>query len=368
MEDVSNLDGLHLFAGKRIMFKRKLFSLLIFGVLLQFCFLGNVSAQEYMLEPNDQISIAFWQQPDLNSQVKIDADGRIEIPVAGRITAAGLTASQLGIKIVEKVSIYNRNVTQALVTVLEYGSKKIFVTGAVQMPGPYTFEYMPNVWEAILQAGGPLESAKLGQVTVVRGGSTNGQLISVDLKAYFNTSDLSRLPELRPGDNINVPGSVGGAAGANGAAGAGAATGGGSSGLFAKSSVVYIYGQVVAPGAYEFEEGADVLEAIVRAGGPLLTVRANGNGPTVEPDMEHVKLITTGSEGTVVYEIDLDNYSNEGVPHPLRLKAGDTIYIPYKESYKKFTITATLGAAITGSVSILVSYFLLEKVLRTDGN
>ncbi len=348
------------------MFKRKFFGFLLLGALLQCCFLRQVSAQEYMLEPNDRISISFWQQPDLNAEVKIDTDGRIEIPVAGRITAAGLTVSQLGIKIVEKVSIYNRNVTQAVVTVLEYGSKKIFVTGAVQMPGPYTFEYMPNVWEAILQAGGPLETAKLDQVTIVRGGNTNGQLISVDLKAYFNTSDLSRLPELRPGDNINVPGAVGGVAGAGGAAGAGAGGGGGS--LFTKSSVVYIYGQVVAPGVYEFEEGADVLEAIVRAGGPLLTVRANGNGPTVEPDLEHVKLITRGREGTVVYEINLDNYSNEGVPHPLPIKAGDTIYVPFKESYKKFTISTALAAAINGSVSILITYFLLEKILKTNNN
>lgn len=350
------------------MFKRMIFSFLFFGALLQFCFLGQVAAQEYMLEPHDRISVAFWQQPDLNSEVKIDADGRIEIPVAGRITAAGLTVSQLGAKIVEKVSIYNRNVTQAVVTVIEYGSKKIFVTGAVQMPGPYTFEYMPNVWEAILQAGGPLETAKLDQVTVVRGGNTNGQLIAVDLKAYFNTSDLSRLPELRPGDNINVPGAVGGAAGANGGAGAGATAGSGGGGLFSKSSVVFIYGQVVAPGAYEFEEGSDVLEAIVRAGGPLLTVRANGSGPTVEPDMEHVKLITSGKEGTVVYEINLENYSNQGVPHPLPIKAGDTIYIPFRESYKKFTISTALGAAINGSVSILVSYFLLQKLLKTNNN
>ncbi|KAA3661450.1 MAG: hypothetical protein DWQ10_04490, partial [Calditrichaeota bacterium] len=332
MDGVSNLDGLHFFAGKRIMFKQKLAGYLVFGLLLQIFFLGQVNAQEYILEPGDKIAVSFWQQPNLNTEVLIDLDGRIEIPVAGRITAAGLTVSQLGVAIVEKVSIYNRNITQALVQVVEYGSKKIFVTGAVQMPGPYTFEYIPNVWEAILQAGGPLESARLDQVTIVRGGNTNGQLISVDLKSYFNTSDLSRLPELRPGDNINVPGTAtGSGAGSNGTAGAGAGAST-SSGLFSKRSVVYIYGQVVSPGVYELEEGTDILEAIVRAGGPLLTVRSNSNGPSVEPDLEHVRLITVGSEGTVVYEIDLENYSKVGAPNPLILKAGDTIHIPYKES------------------------------------
>ncbi len=93
---------------------------------------GSASAQEYILEPGDVVSISFWQQPDLNVQMaRIDAEGKINIPLAGRINAAGLTISQLSSKIVERISIYNKSITQATIVINEYGSKRIFVTGAV---------------------------------------------------------------------------------------------------------------------------------------------------------------------------------------------------------------------------------------------
>ncbi len=327
------------------------------------------AAQEYVLEPGDKIAITFWQQPDLNMETRIDASGKIDVPVAGRITAAGLTISQLSAKIVERINLYNRDITQALVQILEYGSKRIYITGAVALPGIHTFEVMPNVWEAILQAGGPLETAKLDKVTIVRGGEVNGQVIPVDLKAFFDQSDLTKLPELRPGDNIHVPGGTGGAGGgaAGGAAGGGAAVAASSGGLFQRNQLIYIYGQVVVPGRYEIEKDMDILQALILAGGPLFMLRASGAGPTIEPDMSRVKVITHGPEGPLVYEVDLENYSKEATPYPLKIRPGDTIYVPRKESYTKFIISTSLGAAITGTVSILVSFFLLEKILYPDG-
>ena len=340
---------------------------LIAGLLLS-VHIRPAAAQEYVLEPGDKIGITFWQQPDLNMETRIDASGKIDVPVAGRLTAAGLTISQLSAKIVERIGLYNRNITQALVQVLEYGSKRIYITGAVALPGIHTFEVMPNVWEAILQAGGPLETAKLDKVTIVRGGEVNGQVIPVDLKAFFDQSDLTKLPELRPGDNIHVPGgTAGGAAGgAGGAAGGGGAAVASSGGLFQRNQVIYIYGQVVVPGRYEIEKDMDVLQALILAGGPLFMLRASGAGPTIEPDMKRVKIITHGPEGPLVYEVDLENYSNEAVPYPLKIRPGDTIYVPRKESYTKFIISTSLGAAITGTVSILVSFFLLDKLLYPD--
>ena len=184
-----------------------------FNCALIFTFLmtAQAFAQEYVLEQNDKISVHFWQEPSLNIETTIDTEGKIVVPVAGRITAAGLTVSQLEQKIIQEINIYNRNVTQALVKVIEYGSKKIFVTGAVLLPGPLSFAKMPNVWEAILQAGGPLETARLDNVTILRGGENHGQRIPVNLTNYFD--DLTKLPELRPNDNVYVPSAVGNAQG-----------------------------------------------------------------------------------------------------------------------------------------------------------
>ncbi|RMD98805.1 MAG: hypothetical protein D6814_06810, partial [Calditrichaeota bacterium] len=122
--------------------------LLAFLLFIGFALLGlapTARAQEYILEVGDRISVTFWQDPTLNTEATIDADGKIALPVIGQMTSAGLTISQLSAKIAEKMSLFNPRVTQALVRVLEYGSKRLYITGAVQMPGPKTFERMPNV-------------------------------------------------------------------------------------------------------------------------------------------------------------------------------------------------------------------------------
>lgn len=316
---------------------------------------GTALSQEYILESGDKISIHFWQEPSLNIETVIDTEGKIVVPVAGRLTAAGLTISQLEKKIVKQINIYNRNVTQALVKVIEYGSKRVFVTGAVLMPGPLTFPKMPNVWEAILQAGGPLENARLDNVTILRGGENHGQRIPVNLTSYFD--DLTRLPELRPNDNIYVP-----SAGPKGPGG-GDVAGSAVASLYTKKKVVYIYGEVSAPGRYELEQEMDVLQAIILAGGPSSGRGAVGSAssPGINPDMSAVKVISMTSDGPVVYELDLEKYAVSGAPVPIQLKPGDTVYVPARDAYGRFIVSNVMRTLLTTSISILVSYLILRN-------
>jgi len=328
----------------------------VIGVLLTF---QSGRAQDYILEPGDRISISFWQDPTLNTEAMIDSDGKIVVPVIGEITAAGLSISQLSQKIADRMKLFNPRVNQALVKVVEYGSKKLYITGAVYMPGPKTFEKMPNVWQAIQAAGGPTENAALDKVMIIRGGETSGQTIPVDLTAYFDQGDLTKLPQLRPNDNIYVPTrSIGGQGGP------GAAGGQVSAGPFARREVVYVYGQVVAPGVYELEKNMDILKAIIVAGGPVINAGGNRTGLTYIPDLKEVKLITHTPEGPVVYEVDLEKYVRQGHPRPLLLRPGDTVYVPSQQSFSRFIFSNALRTAITGTISILVSYILLNQLLR----
>jgi protein involved in polysaccharide export with SLBB domain len=322
--------------------------------------LGPASAQEYILEPGDVITISFWQQPDLNVQMaRLDAEGKIDVPLAGRINAAGLTVSQLSSKIVERISIYNKSITQATIVINEYGSKKIFITGAVGTPGKYNFEKMPNVWEAILEAGGPQPTAQLDRVQLIRGGETGGKIIDVDLTVAFTRGEMRGLPALMPGDNIYVPGAQSGGAAAPG--GAPSAAGGGTD-LFLRKKSVYVFGHVMAPGVYQIEKETDVLQAIVQAGGPAYPNRATTNSPLTEPDLARVKIITRGPQAPVVYSVNVEKYTNTASPVPLILKPGDTVYIPGKQSYRRFLLTSTATEVIKASVAVVTSYLLLNRL------
>ncbi|MDZ7289549.1 MAG: polysaccharide export protein [candidate division KSB1 bacterium] len=328
-------------------------------------FWGLASAQEYILEPRDVISISFWQQPDLNVQMaRIDAEGKINIPLVGRITAAGLTISQLSSRIVERISIYNKSITQATIVINEYGSKKIFITGAVGAPGKYSFEKMPTLWEAILEAGGPQQNAQLGNVQLIRGGAESGKIIEVDLAGAFEKGDMRELPALMPGDNIYVPPTpptgAGGAA-AGGARG-GIAAAGGLGNLAATNKLIYVFGHVMAPGVYPIEKNVDVLQAIVLAGGPAYPNRATVSGPIMEPDLARVKIISRGPDAPVVYSVNVEKYTNTATPVPLILKPGDTVYIPAKQSYRRFLLTTSVSEVIRASVAVITSYLLLNQL------
>lgn len=327
-------------------------------IALSFLFLvaTKAQAQEYILEPGDVISITFWQAQELSvPQVPIDREGNIEIPIAGRITAAGLTISQLQARIVEKINIYNRNVTQAMVKVIEYGSKRIFITGAVSMPGPYTFENIPNIWEAIMRAGGPLETARLEEVTIVRGHDGHGQTIPVNLAAYFEQGDMSKLPELRPNDNLYVPGMAGGA-------GVGGEGIGGPPRLFSQRKEVYIYGAVARPGRYELQDNMDVLQAFIIAGATLTNNRQGTDRPTMEADLTKVRVISLTPQGPVSYSVNLEKYATEANPIPLRLRPGDTIYVPAKVNYVRYTLTALITTVVTSTISVLLSVLILDRI------
>ena len=126
-------------------------------------------AQNYFIQKGDLLGITFWQEPDLSTAVTVGQNGNVNLPVIGRMRAAGMTSLQLGEKIVEDISRYRINITQVSVTVRDYEGNKVFLTGHVGSPGPLSFEVMPNLWRILQEAGGLLETADLSRISIVRG-------------------------------------------------------------------------------------------------------------------------------------------------------------------------------------------------------
>jgi len=292
--------------GKKCM----IWMILTMGFLLVFVALSF--SQEYQIGSEDVLSINFWQQPDLNSTVKVRQDGKISLPVIGEIMVAGLTTSELSKKIVEKISFYNKSISQATVVIMEYNSQKVFVQGLVNRPGKYSFESIPNLWEVITEAGGPAEGADLSAIKIIRGGDEAGQTLRVNLAEALEKGDFSKLPKLKIGDTVEIPRSILSLGGERGAPVP----------SFTGRNVFYIYGQVARPNVYPLEGDIDLLDAIVLAG-----------GPTSNANMKKVKVLIKGSTYSSVVEVNLDNFSSKGRPSRLAIHPEDTIVIPGKASF-----------------------------------
>lgn len=322
---------------------KRLIFLMTVVIIFRFLWIEETFAQEYEIGPEDVLSITFWQQPQLNTSALVSQSGTIVLPVIGSVTAAGLTPTKLAAKIVDRISVFNRNISQASVVVTEYGSKKVYVTGHVTRPGKYTFEVIPNLWKIISEAGGPSETAMLTQVKIIRGGVSDGKIITVDLTEFLEKGDISKLPPVYTGDMIKIPGiSVPNAD-------IGVQAPGGVTETQIEDDVIYIYGQVVRPGGYRFTRNMDLLEAIIIAGGPSSNAK-----------LDEVRVITQGNPYSSVAIVDLEQYSKTGNPAPFLLNPGDTIFIPTHEAkISRFFQTGNLfydflRIVVTASTSYLI--------------
>ena len=309
----------------------KLFSIVMVSIV--FCLPGQlVFAQTttYRIQPDDHLQISFWQSPELNTEALVSKDGGFEIPVIGRITTAGLTINQFREKIISQMALYNKLITQLSITVLEYGHNRVYVTGHVGTPGKYSFEEIPGLWDIILEAGGPAETALLDEVVIVRSES-GGQLIKADVSNAIRSGGLSQLPEIKPGDTVHVPGT--------------SETGTTPSPLVKKDQI-YILGAVAVPGAHKFEAGLNLLEVIGEAG-----------GPTPDANLKRVKHVSVSYGTTSVVEFDLEKYIDASIPTPMPIGAGDTIFIPRRRGISpilNLVITSLITATITSTVFILI--------------
>lgn len=298
--------------------------------------------REYVIGNGDLLSITFWQRPELNTEARVTAAGTIEMSLIGAVQAAGLTPAKLRDNILSRVSLLDIRVTQAAVIVREYGSKTVYVTGAVLAPGKKSFEAIPNLWQIILEAGGPQPVALLNDVTIIRsGGEETGRTIRVDIAAALERGDFSSLPPVFPGDYINVPS----ASSVEGGVGAESPLGSSAEGR----EVIHVFGQVIRPGVFDLdkEKEMDLFDALLLAGGP-----AEG------ANLKDVRIYFRGRRQAEVASVDMEHYMRRSTPLPLMLHPGDAIYVPRKKA--PFPLLSEIARVFITSTASFIIFRLLR--------
>lgn len=161
----------------------------------------------------DKVRISVYQEDDLTSLTRIDARGRVNMPLLGEIVIGGMTVieAQTAIENALKEGRFLRN-PQVTISVEEYAPREVSISGAIRSPGRYTLpiESTLTVVELVTKAGGITDIGKGTAVTITRflpDGTKKVFTIDVDsvIKGKKDTrSDDSSLV-LLPGDNVYVP-------------------------------------------------------------------------------------------------------------------------------------------------------------------
>ncbi len=276
-------------------------------------------ASEYVIGVEDVLAITVRERPDLSGTFLVGPQGTIALPLLGEVKAAGMSPTQLSRELSRKLSVFRAG--DAVVTVAQYNSRKVFVVGEVVRPGKYAFPVIPSVWHVLSEAGGPTDAALLGAVQIIRAGT--GETVTVDVRKLIS-GEAEEEVRLFPGDTIRVPRK---------------------SVTAPEGQVVYVLGEVKNPGGYEVSFARDVVAALSAAG-----------GPTEKADLRKVTIVRRTVSSSTTMEVNLDKFLRQGLisANP-DLNPGDTITIPRKRSVFGALLTpAVLTALLSAIASIVV--------------
>lgn len=190
------------------------FFLILVGL---YCAISSASAQSYRFHTGDTLQVSVWQEPKLDRQVVIAPDGSIALPLAGRVTAGGRTASQveeaIRVKLANKyqgeldvtVSFLSKRKADASVGEPEPVEIAIFVMGEVQKPGQFTIKERTTLLQALALGGGLSPFAAQRRIQVHRKVNGQDEVHEFDYRAFERGQDATGNIVLRPGDVVVVP-------------------------------------------------------------------------------------------------------------------------------------------------------------------
>jgi len=159
---------------------------------------------DYIIGPEDVLSIAVSHEPDLTNKVTVRPDGKIGVTLLNDVQASGLTPKQLQERITEGLKQFV-TVPQVSVIVQEIHSPIVFATGAVGKPGVYQLGRPTSVMELLVRAGGLSEFAKADDIQVLRKESGKIYRFRFNYKQFVDGSNYAQDIPLRSGDMVIVP-------------------------------------------------------------------------------------------------------------------------------------------------------------------
>jgi protein involved in polysaccharide export with SLBB domain len=160
---------------------------------------------EYRINPGDELSVVMPFNAELNHDGPVGIDGRFSMPLGGSLDLSGRT-------IPEAEAIINESLRRAgivanarpSITVKRYGST-VYVGGEVRSPGAISLNGSTNPLQAIIMAGGLLDTARSKRVVIIRETDGKSAAYAVDVRSYAHRAIGSGAMTLQPRDIVFVP-------------------------------------------------------------------------------------------------------------------------------------------------------------------
>ena len=171
------------------------------------CFLSRITVSHQVIRS----VVSVWRSPELTTSTLVRPDGKISLPLAGELRAAGQTPLELSADI-EKALLAFVQVPKVSVVVEKFSDndeRTVQVLGEVRDPTSVPYRPYITVLDLIVAAGGLTEFADGNSSKLIRRGEKGGgETYRLKLEDLIIEGNLAKNARLRPGDLVVVPSSL----------------------------------------------------------------------------------------------------------------------------------------------------------------
>ncbi len=287
----------------------------------------EINPDEYILGPNDVLSISIISARPKVFDAVISPDGSIIIAGAGSLDLKNTSLSEAREKIKTLIRKYLK-IDDCYVSLSKMREFKVIVSGAVRKPSIVPATAVDRVSEIIEKAGGFAENASIRSIKIIRKDSK--EALFADMLRFFVLADKNANPNVLGGDHIIV---------------------------FPKMETekIELYGEVPQKGAFEFVPGDS-----------LSTLLKFGYGFLESSYLDSVEFARFNIDGRFVDRsfLNLSQWRNklyldDKLPNDFPLQSGDRVYIRKIPDWKK-----DYYVAIYGEVKFPGLYAINENEVR----
>ena len=167
---------------------------------------------DYRIGVGDVLVVNVWREDSASGEIMVRPDGKVTPKMLDDIMALGLTTDELKKQIEEGLKkFFTEGVPAVQIQVKAINSRNVFITGAVNKPGPYPIIGQMNFSQLVAVAGGLVEFADKKKILLIRGSlkDKNGQPVTlfINYEELANGKNVQRNnPDLMPGDQVIVRG------------------------------------------------------------------------------------------------------------------------------------------------------------------
>ncbi|HYI95025.1 MAG TPA: polysaccharide biosynthesis/export family protein, partial [Bryobacteraceae bacterium] len=284
--------------------------------------------------PDDTLKIEVFHGDELSKTWRVNSAGDLNLPLVGKVKAAGLTVEELETNLAKLLEKYI-NEPRVSIFMTESRSQPVTVLGAVAQPGRLQIKGEQNtLFNLVNEAGGPKDAGatltvtrpmEQGQIPLDNAKTTPDSLYSVakiPVSEVMSGQGRAANLEIRPRDVVTVDQK--------------------------QPRLVYVIGEVVRPGSVELvnSDTVSITKVLAAAGGKTKTALAS------KSLIRHI-----GAPADGAAKINLDEIMS-GKASDLELSEGDVLVVPSNQLMQYLTTVSmvAVNAGIFAGFQVLARY------------